>query len=178
MNKQPMKSLKYLLYLLLFALAGLAVYYVYPEKKLPEQAKADRIVVLKSKRQLQLYEKDKLLKTYTISLGRNPVGHKKYEGDNKTPEGRYSISKRGTHDVYHKYLYISYPNHNDVLDAAIAGKDPGGAILIHGANKKYSFLNKLHRWKDWTRGCIAVTNEEIDELYQAVVVGTIIDIKP
>ena len=173
-----MNKKKIIIWSILVITFGLSLYFFYPDEKLPNNAIADKIVVLKSKRQLVLYYKDVVLKTYKISLGGNPTGHKQYEGDNKTPEGIYSISSHGQHNMYHKYLYVSYPNKNDKYNAAKLGKSAGGQILIHGLNKKYAFIKKIHRWYDWTKGCIAVTNDEVDEIYNAVKVGTRIDIRP
>ena len=137
----------------------------------------DKIVVEKSKRLMHVYNKSKLLKTYRISLGRNPVGAKKMEGDKRTPEGLYFIDGKNPNSNYHKNLGISYPNANDIQQAKKAGVKPGGQIKIHGLSKRDSKLGKLHLLTDWTAGCIAVTNDEIDELYNALAVGTPIEIR-
>ena len=138
----------------------------------------DKIVVLKSKRILLIYTQNQVVKTYKIALGRQPVGKKEIEGDKKTPEGNYTIWKKGPHAKYHKYLFISYPNKSDVINAHKKNKEPGGLIYIHGLNKRYAKVGKLHTLSDWTLGCIAVTNDEIDELYKLINVGTKIEIKP
>jgi murein L,D-transpeptidase YafK len=157
---------------------GLTVYYFYPEDKIPANTQIDKLVVYKSKRQLLAYSNGQLVKTYKISLGRQPIGDKEFEGDKKTPEGMYTIYDKNPHSIAHKNLGISYPNENDILHAKDMKKSPGGAIKIHGLYNGTGLLGKFHRLYDWTNGCIAVTDEEIDELYNAVKIGTEIEIKP
>lgn len=159
-------------------LAVVAVYYLIPSSKLPSGAVIDRLVVYKSKRKMEAYSGDRLVKTYVIALGRSPVGDKEYEGDCKTPEGVYRINERNPNSAYHKNLGISYPNEQDVARARTIGKDPGGHIKIHGLRNDKGYIGKFHRWKDWTAGCIAVTNEEVDELYAAVKNNAVIEILP
>lgn len=118
------------------------------------------------------------MKTYRISLGKKPVGDKQFEGDNKTPEGLYTINDKNPHSGYHRNLGVSYPNASDRRKAAQLGKPVGGSIKIHGLPNKVPFLGRLHLLYDWTAGCMAVTNEEIEELYNAVAIGTPIEIKP
>lgn len=172
-----MKTFKLILWILLGLLMGLRVYYFIPERKLPDDPNVDLIVVFKSKRQLQVYSNGQLLKTYKISLGRNPVGDKEFVGDNRTPEGIYFINGKNPHSRYHKNLGISYPNKQDVEHALKLGKSPGGDIKIHGFRNGYGFVGKFHRWLDWTNGCIALTDKEVDELYDAVKIGTRIEIR-
>jgi murein L,D-transpeptidase YafK len=157
---------------------GLIVYYFYPEGKLPTNIQVDKLVVYKSKRQMLAYSNGQLVKTYTISLGRQPIGDKEFEGDKKTPEGLYFINDKNSNSGYHKNLGISYPDKDDFENAKRLGKPTGGDVKIHGLRNKTSFISKFHRWFDWTLGCIAVTDEEIDELYNAVKIGTQIEIKP
>ena len=164
-------------YTMLFLL-GFIVYYFYPEYQLPDKAKIDAIVVYKSKHQLLAFFKGKLIKTYTIALSKNSKGSKQYEGDQKTPEGVYYINDKNPNSGWHKNLGISYPNHEDIKQAKILGKRTGGDIKIHGLKNSRSYIGKFHRWRDWTLGCIALTNEEIDELYDAVSLGCKIEIKP
>ena len=159
-------------------IAGLLTYYFYPENKLPNNIQIDNIIVCKSKREMSVYSNGELLKTYKISLGRQPIGHKEFEGDKKTPEGIYSINDKNPNSGYHKNLGISYPDKNDMENAKQFGKSAGGNIKIHGFRNGIGFVGKFHRWFDWTLGCIAVTNKEIDELYSAVKIGTRIEIKP
>lgn len=158
--------------------SGLTVYYFYPEDKLPNDIQIDKLVVYKSKRRLFAYSNGQLVKTYKISLGRQPIGDKEFEGDKKTPEGLYLINDKNPNSGYHKNLGISYPDKDDIENAKRLGKSAGGDVKIHGLRNKSSFISKFHRWFDWTLGCIAVTDEEVDELYNAVKIGTEIEIEP
>ncbi len=157
---------------------GLTVYYFFPEEKLSHNILIDKLVVYKSKRELLVYANGKLIKNYEISLGSQPVGDKEFEGDNKTPEGLYIINDKNPNSGYYKNLGISYPDIDDIEYSKGLGKSPGGDIKIHGIRNRLGFIGKFHRWIDWTAGCIAVTNDEIDELYRAVKIGTPIEIKP
>jgi murein L,D-transpeptidase YafK len=169
--------ISFIIILLIFACT--AIYNLLPEKKLPKGTKIDYLLVEKSERAMKAYSGDKLIKTYKISLGRNPEGHKVFEGDQKTPEGIYSINDRNPNSGYHKNLGVSYPNDTDRAKARTLGKSPGGDIKIHGLrNGGFGIIKKLHRFTDWTNGCIAVTNGEIDELYEAVVPNAKIEIRP
>lgn len=143
--------------------------------KIPNHIKIDRLMVLKSKRQLIVYSKNKRIKTYRICLGRNPIGAKEFEGDMKTPEGTYTINDRNPNSRYYKNLGVSYPNNNDRKRAKRLGKRTGGDIKIHGTGGDINTPDPLY---DWTWGCIAVTNKEIDELYEHVIIGSTIEIKP
>lgn len=154
------------------------IYYHYEGTKIEKGTKIDKIVVIKSKRELNTYWKGEIIKTFKISIGKNSIGKKEFKDDYKTPEGIYSISSKGPHNLYHKYLYISYPNKNDILNAKKHHKDVGGQILIHGLHKSYAVFGKFHCLIDWTKGCMGITNKEIDELYDAVDVGTPIQINP
>jgi murein L,D-transpeptidase YafK len=141
----------------------------------------NKMEVFKSKRQLLAYSNGKLIKTYAIALGKNPIGAKHFKDDFKTPEGKYVINDKNAFSKYHKNLGISYPNINDIVFARENGKDPGSAIKIHGLPNKMVWLKKgqkLHRFNDWTNGCIALTDDEIDELFKAVKIGTPIIIYP
>lgn len=138
----------------------------------------DEIIVLKSKRKLQLFFKGEKVKQYSISLGGNPIGHKQFEGDQKTPEGSYFIEGKNPNSKYYKNLGISYPNAEDKAFARSKGENPGGAIKIHGLPNNKPWLGKLHLLKDWTHGCIAVTNKQMDEIYSSVKIGTKITILP
>ena len=154
------------------------IYYFYPESKLPVNVKIDNLIVVKSKRQLLAYSKDKLIKSYKISIGRQTIGDKQFEGDNKTPEGIYFINDKNPNSICHKNLGISYPNKDDIENAKRLRKPPGGAIKIHGLPNGMGFISKFHRWIDFTNGCIMVTDQEIDELYYSVKIGSKIEIKP
>lgn len=173
-----MTKRKIILLTISLILLGLTVYYFYPEDKLPAETQIDRLVVYKSKRQLLAYSNGQLLKTFKISLGRQPIGDKEFEGDKKTPEGLYFINDKNPNSGYHKNLGISYPDKDDIEYSKRLGKPTGGDVKIHGLRNNTGVISKFQRWYDWTLGCIAVTDEEIDELYSAVKIGTQIDIKP
>ncbi len=138
---------------------------------------ADKILIEKKERRLTLLSKDKVLKTYKIALGGDPNGPKEREGDNKTPEGIYSIDSRNSKSRYHLSLHISYPNKEDKKRAKELGVSPGGDIMIHGMKTGFSDIGELHAL-DWTKGCIAVTDEEIEEIDKLVPNGTIVEIRP
>lgn len=167
-----MRIRKILLIVFMGTLAVVAIYYWFPYSPMPAGTRIDKLVVLKSKRQMLAYEKGKLVKTFPVSLGRSPVGAKEFEGDKKTPEGTYFISGKNPYSDYHKNLGISYPNQQDLRKAKQLGKPAGGDIKIHALRNGQGFIGKFHRWRDWTLGCIALTNEEIDDLYAHTAVGT------
>ena len=139
---------------------------------------ADKILIEKKKRRLTLLSKGEVIKTYKIALGGNPVGPKERQGDNKTPEGAYIIDSRNGNSGYHLSLHISYPNQKDIMRAKELGVFPGGDIMIHGIKNGFSWVGASHAEIDWTKGCIAVTDEEMEEIYQLVPNGTIVEIKP
>ena len=139
---------------------------------------ADKVIVIKSKRLLMLMRDGEILKAYTVALGKQPNGHKTNAGDKKTPEGSYILDSRNSGSKFHKSLHISYPNESDILNAQKLGVSPGGDIMIHGLPESLGIIGKVHRIFDWTDGCIAVTNSEIEEIWQLVPDGTPIEIKP
>lgn len=139
--------------------------------------KADRIVVVKSSHTMTLMAKGRILKVYKVALGRGGSGPKKRAGDNKMPEGDYVIDQKITKSRFHLALHISYPNVADRERARKAGVDPGGAIEIHGLLNGLGWLGPLQHDVDWTEGCIAVSNSEIEEIWRLVPVGTPIEIK-
>lgn len=146
---------------------------------IPESAKqADRIVIEKSKRTMTLMSGSTVLKTYKVALGGQPVGAEQRVGDHKTPEGLYIVDQKKAASQFHRALHISYPNARDEENARKLGVSPGGDIEIHGLGAKYGWVGAAHRQMDWTDGCIAVTNEEIDEIWPLVAVGTPVEIKP
>ena len=138
---------------------------------LVEIFKAERIMLLRG-------DDGRVLQKYTIALGGNPIGHKQKEGDERTPEGRYVIDWRNRDSAFHRSLHISYPNDDDKARAAAAGADPGGMIMIHGIRNWIGWFGAVHRMFDWTNGCIAVSNREIDEIWSLVQDGTTVVIKP
>lgn len=137
--------------------------------------KADGIVVVKHERTLTLMSGSTVLKSYKISLGSEPVGPKQRQGDHKTPESNYVLDRRNPRSRFYRSLHISYPSPEDRAQAAKTGIDSGGDIMVHGLPNGFGWLGSLHRSMDWTDGCIAVTDEEMDEIWQAVEDGTPID---
>ena len=141
--------------------------------------KADYVVVKKAERKLYLYRGSEVLKTYRISLGKEPDGHKLRSGDSRTPEGTYTLDWRNPHSKYFRSIHISYPNTTDRYDARERGDAPGGAIMIHGQPNSWLERSRLlFHGDDWTEGCIAVQNHEILEIWEAVEDGTTIEIIP
>lgn len=146
---------------------------------LPADSEIAKLVVRKADREMDAYDaQGRLLKTYPVALGFNPVGHKQFEGDGKTPEGRYIINDRNPNSGYHKNLGVSYPNDADRAYAAAQGKSAGGDIKIHGMRNGMGAIGAQHLHHDWTHGCIAVTDGEIDELYALVKPQAEIEILP
>lgn len=145
---------------------------------LPKDAHADKVLVLKSERALELLDHGTVLKKYRVALGGTPVGKKQKQGDHKTPEGFYVIDHRNEHSHYYRALHISYPNEDDRAEARKAGVSPGGDVMIHGLPNGLGWVGSKHRWRDWTDGCIAVTNNEMDEIWRTVADGTPIEIRP
>lgn len=140
--------------------------------------KVDRLVVLKSQRQLVLMHGDTVVRVYRVALGRYPEGPKVQKGDARTPEGSYFIDARLDDSNFYKAIHISYPNQRDLERARALGVDPGGQIMIHGLANGWSARQLGHPKLDWTQGCIAVTNREMDEIWRLVQLGTPIDIYP
>jgi len=153
-------------------------YYFFPDQKLPANSKIKKIIVFKRKEIMEVYSDSQLLKTYSVSIGRNSTGDKEEEGDKRTPEGTYLINDKNPGSQYHKNLGISHPHPVDEREARKKGVSPGGDIKIHGLRNGLGFIGKFHRLANWTAGCIALTNEEVDELYDHVAIGTPIIILP
>ena len=127
---------------------------------------------------MELMRAGQVLKTYKIALGGEPVGAKTMQGDHRTPEGDYVINSRNTHSQFHRSLHISYPNAADRERARKLGVAPGGDVYIHGLPNGYGFIGAAHRARDWTDGCIAVTDQEIEEIWKLVDDGTPVEIRP
>ena len=149
-----------------------------PKPTEPATPEITRVVVLKSERKLMLMSGDTVVKTYHVSLGGEPVGAKTQQGDHKTPEGVYLLDSRNPYSTYHLALHISYPNAADRAQAKKRGVSPGGAIMLHGLPKGWEWAGPGTKLVDWTDGCIAVTNPEIEEIYRMVKIPTPIEIKP
>jgi murein L,D-transpeptidase YafK len=138
----------------------------------------DRVLVLKSERRLYLVRDNKVVKSYNIRLGRSPVGHKVFEGDGRTPEGLYVLDYRNNGSQFYRSIRISYPNDRDVAEARQYGGRPGGFVMIHGQpNGSRMGYYDARAW-DWTEGCIAVSNAEMDEIWAVTEPGTLIEILP
>lgn len=172
------KKMRWILLVFVAIGGGLLLFGNRKQSPLPSGAKADQLVIEKGKRRLLVLSQGVLVRTYQVALGRSPVGPKMREGDNKTPEGNFVIDWRNPRSGYHLALHISYPSPEDVSRAKAGGYSPGSAIMIHGIRNGFGWVGRLHRLVDWTRGCIALTNPEIDELWQIVPDGTPIRIDP
>ncbi|NJD62759.1 MAG: tetratricopeptide repeat protein [Deltaproteobacteria bacterium] len=143
-----------------------------------QKRSVDRILIEKNTRRLMLFSQGEVFKTYKIALGGNPIGPKERQGDNKTPEGTYVIDARNRDSRFHLSLHISYPNEKDKNRAKTLGVSPGGDIMIHGIKNGFSWVGDAHAGVDWTKGCIAVTDEEIEEIGKLASNGTIVEIRP
>ena len=145
---------------------------------LPSNITADRVLVEKASRRLTLLRKGTALKTYRVALGRASVGPKEQEGDQRTPEGHYLIDFHKEDSDFHRALHVSYPEQRDVDQAVAHGIPAGCDIMIHGIRNGLGWIGAFHRRTDWTAGCIAVTDFEIEEIWRAVPDGTPIEIQP
>lgn len=159
-----MKKRKIIFITILTLILGLTVYYFYPEQEVKDGQKADKIVVNKADHELLLYYKDDLIASYSVSLSKNGLGKKTMKGDNLTPEGRFK-AKKGLATKFHKAIGVG-----EWEDCC--------RVRIHGLKQEFGWVGKFHRWVDWTEGCIALTNNEIDEVHKAIVDGTMIEINP
>lgn len=140
--------------------------------------KADMVLVIKSESKLYLKKNGRVLEAYHVVFGANPKGHKLQEGDERTPEGRYILDYKKDDSTFYKAIHISYPNESDRERARNNGVSPGGAIMIHGQKKDIGWLALISQYFNWTDGCIAVSNPDMDEIWEAVDAGTPIEIKP
>lgn len=160
------------------ALLLVAVLVLCASSRAAPQTIADEIVIVKSQRTLTLMHDGKALKGYKVALGTEPIGAKERIGDHKTPEGEYTIDAKKDKSQFYKALHLSYPNTADRARARRLGIAPGGDIEIHGLGAKFGWIGSARRKFDWTDGCIAVTNQEIDEIFAMVPVGTRVEIRP
>lgn len=174
------KLLKVLLLLSLWialGFLGLVIWAHFNPRRLASVT-ADRIVVEKAARRLTLFRGATALKSYRVALGREPIGPKREEGDHRTPEGFYTIDRRKPDSDFHLALHVSYPNVEDVAQAEARGVSAGSDIMIHGLPNGSGWIGKLHQRTDWTDGCVAVTDQEIEEIWRVVPDGTPIEIRP
>jgi len=140
--------------------------------------KADSVLVIKSEHKLYLQKKGKNIKSYHVTFGANPKGHKQQEGDERTPEGKYVLDYKKKNSSFYKAIHISYPNNKDKNIAKVKGINPGGLIMIHGQKNGFGWLSFITQRFNWTNGCIALSNGDMDEIWQSVEAGTPIEIKP
>jgi murein L,D-transpeptidase YafK len=139
---------------------------------------ADRVLVVKSERRLYLVRDNKIWRSYRIALGRSPIGHKVFEGDGRTPEGLYVLDRKNAGSRFYRSIHISYPSSLDISEARDYGGRPGGLVMIHGQTSNGPNGYYDYRRGDWTEGCIAVSNAEMDEIWTAIEEGTPIEILP
>ena len=139
---------------------------------------ADSVLVDKSDRKLHLVQDGEILRTFDIALGIRPVGDKEYEGDFRTPEGRYTLDMRNPDSEYFLAIHVSYPNRADIREARAKGLDPGGAIMIHGQPNNPTRSEAYYRTQDWTNGCIAVSNSDMIDIWLMTGDNTPIEIRP
>ena len=139
---------------------------------------ADMVLVEKSKSRLYLMKEGKAFASFHVAFGSNPKGHKQEQGDGRTPEGRYILDYKNPGSAYYKSIHISYPNAKDRKEAQKRGVDPGGDIMIHGQKNGYGPLSILVQRFNWTNGCIALSDRDMDAVYDAIRPGTPIEIKP
>src|ERR1700739_2636617 len=142
------------------------------------QQKATRVLVLKKEHKMELFSGETVIKSYTVALGRGGLAPKQRQGDHLTPEGLYQIDRRNKNSRFYRALHVSYPNEVDRERAHKLGVDPGGDIMIHGITNGLGWLGSVHRTIDWTNGCIAVTDAEMDEIGLLVPDGTPVEIRP
>ncbi len=146
-------------------------------RPLPTVARADFVLVEKSKHTMTLFFRGRLLRSYAVALGRGGLARKEHEGDARTPEGFYRIDRHLPRSRFYRALHISYPSADDAKLARLRHVDPGSAIMIHGLRNGTGWIGSWHRLFDWTNGCIAVTDGEMDEIWRAVPDGTMIEIR-
>lgn len=156
-------------------IAGLAIQ---PQSSGHRSEQADSIVILKKDHVMELLSGGNIIRTYKVALGQGGLAAKEREGDARTSEGYYVIDAKYEHSAYHKALHVSYPSATDRRRAARLGVPPRGAIMIHGLPNGKGWIGAAHRLYDWTLGCIAVINQEIDEVWTLVPVGTPVEIRP
>jgi murein L,D-transpeptidase YafK len=157
---------------------ALIVYYFYPITPIPRGLVIDKIIILKSQHRLTVYSEGKDVQTYRVSIGRQTLGQKQTEGDLRTPEGQYYICDKNPNGRHHKSLSISYPNRADIERIKKTDKPTGGGIQIHGMKNGMGFIGRFQSWRDWTAGCIALSNEEMDQVFEHTPIGTPVIILP
>ena len=142
------------------------------------QPKADLVRVVKSESRLYLIRDEEVFASYNVVFGANPQGHKEREGDERTPEGRYYLTYKNPNSGFHRSIHISYPNAEDREHARQLGVDPGGDIMIHGQKNGKEWLSRFSGFVNWTDGCVALSNSDMDEVWDAIDPGIPIEIEP
>jgi murein L,D-transpeptidase YafK len=175
---EGMRTGRWKLFAVVMFLSTQFSFMICPKPGTASTAEVDKVVVIKKERLMELYKNGEIVKTYRVALGRRPEGPKVCAGDDRTPEGTYYLNWRNAHSRFHRSLHISYPNAEDRLRAKALGLSPGSDIMIHGLPKGYGDVGEWQSIVDWTKGCIAVSNPEIDEIWKLVPDGTPIIIKP
>jgi murein L,D-transpeptidase YafK len=170
---------RFLAYSIPIKVAGLLAFAWYATRPpvTPETAVVDQIVVIKSTHTMTLYAHGKIVRSCKVALGR-AEGRKLQQGDHRTPEGHYLVDSHNPHSAFHLSLHVSYPNMDDRARAVAAHAAAGGDVMIHGLAARYAFLGSLQSQTDWTDGCIAVSNAEIEQIYRLVPNNTPIAIEP
>lgn len=165
-----------ILFILLLVIVGLLYLFKEPTPKILPLI--NRIVIEKQQRKMIVYHQNQPIKEYKIVLGSQPIGPKERQGDGKTPEGTYKIVSKNVHSRFHRSLKISYPNNDDQKRALKNHVSCGNDIMIHGIQNGLGWIGRAHLFIDWTKGCIAVTNPEIDEIFKSTPIGTPVEIRP
>lgn len=170
--------MKYVLTIPIVVVLAVTAWAHLPARSLPDGTRIDEVVVLKADRRLELLDGDRVIARYRIALGREPRGAKRELGDGRTPEGSYVIDFHKADSEFHRALHVSYPSERDIAEANRMRTVPGGSIMIHGLKAELEKYGRFHAFLDWTDGCIAVTNSEIEQIYRVVADGTPIRIEP
>lgn len=142
------------------------------------EEKADFVLVDKSDKKLYLLNKNKVIATFPVVFGGNPIGHKQQEGDERTPEGRYTLDYKKPNSSYYKAIHISYPNAQDIAHAKKRGVSPGGFVMIHGQRNGMGWASFLSQYFNWTNGCVALSNPDMEVVWKSVAIGTPIVLRP
>jgi len=171
-----MNRWKILVFAILFCM-GFVCYAWYPIPPV-DGGPANKVIVVKHEHRMTVYRGDQELRIYHIALGRVPFGPKSRAGDHKTPEGAYLLDSKNPRSAFHLAMHVSYPNAADREHAATEKVDPGALIMVHGIKNGWGWIGRWHRLVDWTDGCIALTNAEMDQFDQLVPPGTPIEIRP
>ena len=170
--------MKRLFAILVIFIVGAAITLRFVGNRTPLTQQASKVLVLKTEHKLLLLDAgNNVLRSYSVAIGRGGIEAKQRQGDHRTPEGLYVMDRHKRNSRFHRALHVSYPNEADRNRARDLGVDPGGDIMIHGIQNGLGWLGRLHRFVDWTDGCVAVTDPEIEDIWTAVPDGTPIEIR-